>query len=706
MSQYPSYPPHWSPIFVSKDTDKTKTLANALRFLALDMVEKAQSGHPGMPMGMAEIATVLYKKFLKFDPKNPLWPDRDRFVLSNGHGSALLYALSYLSGYEDMTLDQLKTFRQLGSHTPGHPEVHPALGIETTTGPLGQGLANAVGMALAERHLNAQFGDDLVDHQTYAFVGDGCLMEGISQEAISLAGHLGLHKLTVFFDDNAITIDGATALSGSDDTLGRFQASHWHVQTVNGHDPRDIEHAIDETFESQAPSLIICKTTIGYGAPTKAGTAAVHGAPLGAEEVEKTRKALQWPYGPFEIPEAVLNMWRDFGDIGNQQYKVWESRLARHPHAQEFQRRQEKQLPSSYGKDLDAFKQRMVKEAPTLSTRKASEEVLSLLAPHIPELVGGSADLTGSNNTKAPSMRPLSKGHYGGTYIHYGVREHAMAAIMNGLALHGGIIPYGGTFLVFSDYCRPALRLSALMEQRVIYVMTHDSIGLGEDGPTHQPVEHLASLRLIPGLLVFRPADAIETAECWDLALKQVHHPSVLALTRQNVPTVRNHSHPQCHRGLYLLDAHDPLERLEKQEGTPKEDPTLRRPIRDICFMASGSEVSLAQEVAALLQKTDGITSWVVSAPCLELFQKQPVSYQQALLTLGRFRVAIEMGTPQCWSPYLRPQDLMIGMKSFGASGPYKDLYKHFGFTAEQIHLKIKNHLQEVQKNHDREISH
>lgn len=644
-----------------------KDHANAIRFLAMDAVEKAQSGHPGMPMGMADVATVLFQKFLKFDASCPLWPDRDRFVLSNGHGSMLLYALGYLTGYEKMTLEELKHFRQWGAHTAGHPEHNPSLGIETTTGPLGQGLGNAVGMALAERILNASFGDALVNHYTYAFVGDGCLMEGISHEAISLAGHLGLGKLIVFFDNNSITIDGSTDLSVSDNQKKRFEACGWDVYEIDGHAPDAIEKAIESARNTETPSLISCRTVIGFGAPTKAGTASTHGAPLGSAEIEATRQALGWKYPPFEIPDALLTSWRSVGKQHGAERKAWEKRLNAHPKAEDFNRRQQGDLPKGWSHSLETLREEFIKTRPSLATRKASERVIESIWENLPELIGGSADLTGSNNTKAKSMRSISKQSFEGSYIYYGVREHGMAAAMNGLALHGGLIPYGGTFLVFTDYCRPSIRLAALMRQRVIYVMTHDSIGLGEDGPTHQPVEHLASLRAIPHLRIYRPADGVETAACWESALHYTEGPSVIALTRQNISTVCRDSHPPVSKGAYVL------------AGDPHAPVTL---------IATGSEVSLALAVMEALKK-DTIMAKVISAPCLEIFDEQDEAYKQSVLGVNSFKISIEAASPQSWYKYVGDKGLIIGIEDFGASAPYEDLMVHFGFTAEAIRAKI-----------------
>jgi transketolase len=640
-----------------------RDMANAIRALAMDAVEKANSGHPGMPMGMADVATVLFGRFLKFDPAHPHWPDRDRFVLSAGHGSMLLYALLYLTGYEDMTLDEIRRFRQLGSRTAGHPEYGHAGGIETTTGPLGQGLANAVGMAIAERIMAARFGSDLVDHRTYVIAGDGCLMEGVSHEAISLAGHLKLSKLIVLFDDNHISIDGPTSLSVSDDQLARFRAAGWAVEAVDGHDPEAVAAALGRVQGADRPSLIACRTTIGYGAPKKAGTAATHGSPLGAEEVAGAREKLGWPHPAFVVPDAILAAWRTIGQRGRPAFESWQKRHAAHAERAEFDRRVGGDLLSAADLAINALKKSVAAEAPKLATRQSSQKVLDALAPVLPELIGGSADLTGSNNTKAKDMAPLTAQNYGGRYIYYGVREHGMAAAMNGLALHGGVIPYGGTFLVFTDYCRPSIRLSALMGQRVIYVMTHDSIGLGEDGPTHQPVEHLAALRAIPNVLVFRPADTVETAECWQLALANRIGPSVLALTRQALPTLRTqHTDANlCGRGGYLL---------APAEGKQR-----------VTLIATGSEVSIAVEARAKLQ-AEGIGAAVVSLPCWELFDRQLPSYHGEVLGDG-VRIAIEAAAPFGWERYLGDKGFFVGMRGFGASAPAGDLYKHFAITAD-----------------------
>ena len=645
-----------------------KDMANALRALAMDAVQAANSGHPGMPMGMADAATVLFRSFLTFDPQRPDWPDRDRFVLSAGHGSMLLYALLHLTGYPDLTMDEIKRFRQLGSRTAGHPEYGATPGIETTTGPLGQGFANAVGMALAERSLAAQFGAGLVDHWTYAIAGDGCLMEGISHEAASLAGHLGLGKLIVLFDDNQISIDGPTDLSVSDDQLERFAAYGWHTQRIDGHDPAAIESAIKVAQAADQPSLIACRTIIGYGAPNKQGTAATHGAALGEDEVAAARKALGWPHPPFVVPSDIVQAWRATGERGRKAAVAWDARLAARDTeiVAEWSRRQAGDMPSGWAGALSAHKKRLAEEGPGWATRQASQEALEVINSALPETIGGSADLTGSNNTKTGGLGIFTAQSPQGRYIHYGVREHAMGAAMNGIALHGGLIPYGGTFLVFTDYLRPALRLSALMEQRVIYVMTHDSIGLGEDGPTHQPVEHLASLRAMPGVFVFRPADAVETAECWEAALCRVSGPSVLALSRQGLPAFRRKHTDEnlAAKGAYEIAAGD---------GAAK-----------VTILATGSEVSVALDARALLQ-ADGIATRVVSMPCWELFDEQDEEYRAAALGPGTLRIAVEAGVAFGWERYVGGDGGIVGMTGFGASAPAGDLYQRFGITADAV---------------------
>ncbi len=646
-------------------TASHQELANAIRFLSVDAIEKAKSGHPGLPLGMADVATVLYQHFLKFNPKDPTWCDRDRLVLSAGHGSMLLYALNYLTGYEGMTIECLKNFRQLGAHTAGHPEKDHYLGIETTTGPLGQGLGNAVGMAIAENLLRTQFGEHLFNHYTYVIAGDGCLMEGISHEAISLAGHLKLSKLIVLFDDNYVTIDGSTDLSVSDNQLERFKACGWQVQAIDGHNPVEIYEALQEAQQAKVPSMIACRTTIGYGAPTKAGTSSIHGSALGAEEIIKMREALNWLFPAFEVPDTLLKSWRDFGKRNEKTYQSWENNFAGSEPAikQEIKRRFSGELPKNVQEDFQKLIDNFSYQKPTLSTRILSGQVLDILVPRLPELLGGSADLTGSNNTKVNGSHAISPENLAGNYIHYGVREHGMAAAMNGINLHGGFIPYGGTFLAFSDYCRPSIRLSALMENRVIYIMTHDSIGLGEDGPTHQPVEHLAALRAIPNLNVFRPADAIEVAECWESALKDQKTPSILVLTRQNLPFLRTESTLEnlCKRGGYVLSENNNAE---------------------VTLLSTGSELSIAVEAQQIL-KTKGIAARVVSLPCWRLFELQEAEYQKSVLAPHTLRIAIEAAVSFGWEKFIGPEGGFIGMHDFGASGTYQELYKHFQITAE-----------------------
>jgi transketolase len=643
-------------------------MANAIRALSMDAVQVANSGHPGAPMGMADITTVLFTRHLKFDPTNPQWPDRDRFVLSNGHASMLLYAVLYLAGYRDMTIDEIKNFRQLGSRTAGHPEYGHASGIETTTGPLGQGLANAVGMALAERMMNARFGDSVVDHYTYVFAGDGCLMEGISHEAISLAGHLGLSKLIVLFDDNGISIDGDTDLTVTDDQIARFAASGWDVSSADGHDPDAIDSAITAAKKTGRPSLIACRTVIGFGAPNKQGTSATHGAPLGDDEISAAREKLGWPHPPFEIPEAILGVWRTAGQAGGKAHAAWKEKLAALEEAtrESFEAILSGDLPANTVVALNAHKSQISADAPKWATRKSSQEVLEVLTEQVPAMIGGSADLTGSNNTKTAATVPISVDDFGGRYIYYGVREHAMAAVMNGMALHGGFMPYGGTFLTFTDYCRPSIRLSALMRLRVVYVMTHDSIGLGEDGPTHQPVEHIASLRAIPNLNVFRPADAVETAECWLLALENITTPSVLVLTRQGVPTIRTEHTDEnlSARGAYVIADADGA--------------------RQATILATGSEVKIALAARELLQ-ADGIATAVVTMPCWELFDQQPEAYRAEVLGKAGTRVAVEAAACFGWARYGVGEAKVIGMRSFGASAPIADLYDHFGITPQAV---------------------
>ena len=640
-----------------------RELANAIRALAMDGVQAANSGHPGMPMGMADVATVLFREFLKFDASAPHWPDRDRFILSAGHGSMLLYALLYLNGYPGMEASDLKAFRQWGSKTAGHPEYGHAAGIETTTGPLGQGLANAVGFALAERLLAARLGDELVGHRTYVIAGDGCLMEGISQEAISLAGHLNLNKLIVLWDDNSISIDGATSLAVSDDQAKRFEASGWRTTQVDGHNPAEIRAALKAAQTADKPTLIACKTIIGFGSPNKQGKASAHGEALGAGEIKLTRETLGWPHAPFEVPAEILNAWRTAGARGAGVRKAWEARAAKTP-APAFADPVTPDVAAAIGKATRAAGAAFIAEKSKLATRQSSQKVIEALLPALPQLMGGSADLTGSNGTRTKLHSSVSAADFKGNYIHYGVREHGMAAAMNGMALHGGFVPYGATFLVFTDYCRPAIRLSALMQQRVIYVMTHDSIGLGEDGPTHQPVEHLAALRAIPNVQVFRPCDAVEVAECWELALRSAKTPSILALTRQGLPTVRTSAAENLSaKGAYVL-----------AEADGK---------RAVTLVATGSEVEIALGARALLAK-GGVAAAVVSMPSMELFAKQDVAYRSGVLGDGAI-VAVEAGVRQCWDRWLGHRGRFVGMSSFGASAPIAQLYEHFGITAEKV---------------------
>ncbi|WP_375615824.1 MULTISPECIES: transketolase [unclassified Bartonella] len=650
-----------------KNNPQQNQMANAIRFLAIDAIEKANSGHPGLPMGAADIATILYTKFLAHDPQKPRWPNRDRFVLSAGHGSMLLYALLYLSGYEDIGIEDLKNFRQLGAKLAGHPEYGHVAGIETTTGPLGQGLANAVGMALGERLQNARFGD-LINHYTYVLVGDGCLMEGISQEAISLAGHLKLNKLIVLWDDNNISIDGEISLADSTDQIARFKACGWNTHKVDGHDQGAIASAIEAARESDKPTLIACKTTIGFGAPNKAGTNKVHGAPLGAREIAETRIALGWEAEPFVIPADILDSWRLAGLNAAKKRQKWEAKLADLPVSErvEFERLMRGDLVGGFDSAIDAYKQKLVEERPIVATRKASEMALEVINEVITETIGGSADLTGSNNTKSSQMKSISADDFSGRYLHYGIREHAMGAIMNGLALHGGFIPYGGTFLCFSDYMRPAMRLSSLMGLRVIYVMTHDSIGLGEDGPTHQPVEHLACLRAMPNHLVFRPADAMETVECWQLALKARGTPSTLALSRQNLPLLRQEYEEE---NLCMLGAYELLTASDEAQVT---------------LFASGSELQIAVQAHAVLEEKN-IPTRVISVPCFELFSQQSCSYQRALIGEAPIKIAIEAAVAQGWELFIGCDGIFIGMDSFGASGTIDALYAHFNITCENV---------------------
>jgi len=644
-------------------------MANAIRALAMDAVEKAKSGHPGLPMGAADVATVLFTQFLKFDASDPAWPDRDRFVLSAGHGSMLLYALLYLTGNSSMTIEQIKNFRQLGSLTPGHPENFITPGIETTTGPLGQGIATAVGMALAERRMAAEFGGDIVDHHTYVLASDGDLMEGISQEAIAFAGHLKLNKLIVLFDDNGISIDGAISLSDSVDQLKRFESAGWAAERVDGHDPKAIADALTRAQKSDRPSLIACKTTIGFGAPNKAGSEKSHGSPLGADEIAGARKNLKWDSPPFEIPQDILDAWRAAGSRGKDAHAAWTKTIGTKDASvrSEFERRMKGELPAKALADaVAAMKASLAASPKDIATRTASENALEVLCAAVPEMIGGSADLTGSNNTRVKGMVAISANNYGGRYVNYGIREHGMAAAMNGMSLHGGLIPYSGTFLVFSDYLRPALRLAALMGERAIHVLTHDSIGLGEDGPTHQPVEHVAALRAIPNCNVFRPCDTVETLECWQLALEAKDRPSVLALTRQNLPQLRlaNDADNKCAAGAY---------EISRADGEAK-----------VSIFASGSEVSLAVEAKALLAAR-GIPTRVVSVPCMDLLLELPKAQKAAIIGNAPVKVAVEAAIRQGWDAIIGSEGVFVGMDGFGASAPYKDLYRHFGITPEAV---------------------
>ena len=640
-------------------------IADTIRFLAMDGVQAANSGHPGMPMGMADAAVALFADHMKIDPSDPHWPDRDRFVLSAGHGSMLHYALNHLLGYSDMASDQLKQFRQLGARTAGHPEYGHAAGIETTTGPLGQGITTAVGMALAERRLASLFGRALVDHHTYVIAGDGCLMEGISHEAIDMAGHLKLGRLIVLWDDNEISIDGKTEIATSTNQLARFKASGWQVVRVDGHDIDAVSAAIETAKKSRKPSLIACKTTIGFGSPNLAGSHKTHGAPLGTDEIQATRDALGWTYPPFEVPDDVRSAWKAIANRGQSSRNDWQSRLDSSAKKARFERAMSGELPKALATRMRRYKKELKANLPKVASRQASQMALEVINGAVPTMVGGSADLTGSNLTKTSNMRSITPGNYRGNYVHFGIREHAMGAVMNGMALHGGMIPYGGTFLVFSDYMRGSMRLSALMKQRVIYVLTHDSIGLGEDGPTHQPIEHLAMLRATPNMYVFRPCDAVETAEAWEVALESTETPSVMALSRQGLPTVRTERTNEnlTQKGGYLL---------KNVRGG-----------RDITLIATGSEIAIALEAAEALE-SQGRQVAVVSMPCWELFDQQSDQYRQSVLGTAP-RIAVEALTGFGWDRYLRKQDVFIGMNDFGASGPAPELYQHFGITKDVI---------------------
>ena len=657
----------------SKDNNNL-LMANAIRFLAMDAVQAANSGHPGMPMGMADVATVLFKDFINIYPNKPDWPDRDRFVLSAGHGSMLLYALHYLLGYKDMPIENIKNFRQLNYNTAGHPEFGHANGIETTTGPLGQGLATAVGMALSEKLMSSRFGANLVNHYTYVIAGDGCLQEGISHEAIEFSGHLKLSKLIILWDNNEISIDGSTSLSNSANQIKRFKAAGWHTQIIDGHNHDEINIALINAKKSRKPSLISCKTKIGYGAPNLAGTSKTHGAPLGDDEIKATRKALGWSNEPFDIPSNILADWKKTTEKTKELYKKWEKNLVESPKRKRFLTFIDSNLPNSYQRKMNSFIKKMKQEMPKLATRQSSQKTLEVINQVIGNTLGGSADLTGSNLTKTTNMKTISASKFSGNYIHYGIREHAMGSIMNGVALHKGFIPYGGTFLVFSDYMRASIRLSALMSLKVIYVLTHDSIGLGEDGPTHQPIEHLAILRSTPNLNLIRPADIVETAEAWDVALK-TNRPTILALSRQGLKAFRSEKSTEnkVARGGYILN-----------EVSSK---------RDITIIATGSEIELAMEASSLLHE-DGIEASVVSLPCWELFDQQDGSYKKEVL--GNCpRIAVEAACEMGWSKYIGEKGVFIGMNSFGASGPASDLYEHFGITTKAIMTSAKSLLKQ-----------
>lgn len=645
-----------------------QSMANAIRFLSADAIEKSKSGHPGMPLGMADVATVLFSKFIKLDAANPRWFDRDRFVLSAGHGSMLLYSLLYLTGYEDICLDDLKNFRQLGAKTAGHPEYGHLAGIDMTTGPLGQGITSAVGMALAERIIAAKYGEDVCSHYTYVIAGDGCLMEGISEEAISTAAHLGLNKLIVFWDNNNITIDGSVSAANSTDQIKRFQAVGWNTIEIDGHNYDQIEQAVAAAQKSDKPTLVACKTQIGYGAPTKCGTSKCHGSPLGEEELAAMRQNLNWNYEPFEVPADVLEAWRAAGSRSHDAFLSWEKRAR--AKGREFLDVIADKLPAGWDKELNELKRQAVKEKTKVATRKASQMCLETIVPHIPEIVGGSADLAASNLTFTSASKTVTKDDYNGNNVMYGIREHAMAAIMNGMALHGGIIPFGGTFFVFSDYMRPAMRLAALMGIRVIYVLTHDSIGVGEDGPTHQPIEHLASYRCMPNILTFRPCDVVETAEAWQIALETEDKPSLLALTRQGLPLLRTTAEVNLSaKGGYVIAGED-----KKRQAT---------------IIATGSEVSLAVEAMNKLAE-EGIKVAVVSMPCTELFDAQPIDYQEQVLGKAP-RIAVEAASKFGWEKYVGLEGDIIGMDGFGASGPAEELYKYFGITVEEVADAVKN---------------
>ena len=644
---------------------QNRDLANSIRFLSIDAVEKANSGHPGLPMGMADVATILFKYYLKFNPKNPNWMNRDRFVLSAGHGSMLLYSLLYLTGYKSISLNSIKNFRQLNSICAGHPEYKPNSGIETTTGPLGQGIANAVGFALAEEILKKKFGKNIINHKTYVLAGDGCLMEGISHEALSLAGHLKLKNLIMLFDNNSISIDGPTSLAVSDNYKKRFNSYGWDFIEIDGHNEKQIIKALKKAQKAKRPTTISCKTTIGYGSPNKSGTESAHGSPLGKDEIVLVRKKLKWNYEPFKVPEKILEEWKKIGNKGTKEEIKWKKKYNRKKNLIE------KTFSNNFNKIFEIEKQNVINNLETIATRKSSEKILSKLVEKNKALIGGSADLSGSNNTKTKNHKIIKPGNFTGNYIHYGVREHAMSGVMNGLALHSGLIPYGGTFLIFSDYCKPSIRLSALMKQRVIYVMSHDSIGLGEDGPTHQPIEQLSGLRSIPNLNVFRPADTTETLECWQLALENTNTPSIIALTRQKLEQVRKEfvKENKCFKGAYELSRNN-----EKV---------------DLTILASGSELTLALEVSHKLA-TQNTYSKVISVPCLNYFEKQSNDYKEKILNETKYKVSIEAAATDCWKKFVGNNGLCFGIDNFGKSAPYKDAFKHFGLTSDNIVKKIK----------------
>ena len=648
-------------------TDVTpKTMANAIRALSMDAVQKANSGHPGLPMGAADFATVLFTKFLKFDASAPHWLDRDRFILSAGHGSMLLYSVLHLTGYKDMTIDQLKNFRQWGSKTAGHPEYGHATGIETTTGPLGQGIANAVGFAIAERHLNAKYGNDLVNHKTYVICGDGCLMEGISQEAIALAGHLKLSNLIVMWDHNDISIDGRISMSDSTNQWKRFEASGWNTMAVDGHNMEEVEGALKAAQTSDRPTMIACKTIIGWGAPNKQDSHAVHGSPLGADEIAAARKFLNWPYAPFEIPGDILGAWRSAGSRGSDARAAWEQRLAASDKKSELTRVTKGDLPANFDATIATYKKALAANPPWIATRNSSQNALDVINAAVPETIGGSADLTGSNNTKSKEMKVLNAANYGGTYVHFGIREHGMAAALNGMALHGGIIPYGGTFFCFTDYCRPSMRLASLMGIRSIFVMTHDSIGLGEDGPTHQPVEHLAACRVIPNHIVMRPCDAVEAVECWQIALESRKTPSTIILTRQKLKPARL---TYSAKNLCATGAYEVASSAKKTK---------------VVIFASGSEVEIAMAAKEMLDKK-GTPTRVVSVPSMELFERQSKAYKDKVMGSEKVRIAVEAGLRQGWDRFIGTEGHFIGMTGFGASAPAEVLYEKFGITAKAV---------------------